>query len=177
MNKILTDFLYLTLFFKAEMAKKTSKAEGSVYAPLSRICSLSKRNEKGVRDFSEGFFFIIYDGEDYDPPDFIFYDGRQRRVKLIRVFSEFEFSVNLNFIPTSFFISLLPLSPQLIVQLIDLLDLFPHLGNSSSTRFPSVSNPRKVPLKKKKKKQFHPSFLFIWIRFFSYNWNDTSKSI
>lgn len=70
-------------------------------------------------------------------------------MKLIRVFSEFEFSVNLNFIPTSFFISLLPLSPQLIVQLIDLLDLFPHLGNSSSTRFPSVSNPRKVPLKKK----------------------------
>jgi hypothetical protein len=101
------------------MAKKTSIAEGSVCAPLSRICSLSKRNEKGVRDFSEGFFIIIiYDGEDYDPPDFIFYDGRERRVKLIRVCSEFEFSVNLNFIPTSFFISLLPLSPQLIVQLI-----------------------------------------------------------
>jgi hypothetical protein len=59
MNKILTDFLYLTLFFKAEMAKKTSKAEGSVYAPLSRICSLSKRNEKGVRDFSEGFFLLF----------------------------------------------------------------------------------------------------------------------
>jgi hypothetical protein len=101
------------------MAKKTSIEEGSVCAPLSRICSLSKRNEKGVRDFSEGFFIIIiYDGEDYDPPDFIFYDGRERRVKLIRVCSEFEFSVNLNFIPTSFFISLLPLSPQLIVQLI-----------------------------------------------------------
>lgn len=91
------------------MAKKTSKAEGSVCAPLSRICSLSKRNEKGVRDFSEGFFIIIiYDGEDYDPPDFIFYDGRERRVKLIRVCCEFEFSVNLNFIPTSFFFIFAP---------------------------------------------------------------------
>jgi hypothetical protein len=101
------------------MAKKTSIAEGSVCAPLSRICSLSKRNEKGVRDFSEGFLLLLFTmAKTTTPRILFFYDGRERRVKLIRVCSEFEFSVNLNFIPTSFFISLLPLSPQLIVQLI-----------------------------------------------------------
>jgi hypothetical protein len=142
------------------MAKKTSIAEGSVCAPLSRICSLSKRNEKGVRDFSEGFFIIIiYDGEDYDPPDFIFYDGRERRVKLIRVCSEFEFSVNLNFIPTSFFISLLPLSPQLIVQLIRFVGFISPFRELFLHALPVCVQSTEGSFKKKK--QFHPSFLFI----------------
>lgn len=110
---------FISLCFSRWKWQRKQAKQRALCAHLSLELFSLKEKWKGSAWFQWGFFFkIIYDGEDYDPPDFIFYDGRERRVKLIRVCSEFEFSVNLNFIPTSFFISLLPLSPQLIVQLI-----------------------------------------------------------
>jgi hypothetical protein len=70
-------------------------------------------------------------------------------VKLIRVCSEFEFSVNLNFIPTSFFISLLPLSPQLIVQLIRFVGFISPFRELFLHALPVCVQSTKVPLKKK----------------------------
>lgn len=151
---------FISLCFSWRKWQRKQAKQRALCARLSLEFVLSQREMKRECVISVRIFFkIIYDGEDYDPPDFIFYDGRERRVKLIRVCSEFEFSVNLNFIPTSFFISLLPLSPQLIVQLIRFVGFISPFREFFLHALPACLQSTEGSFKKKN--NFSPSFLFI----------------
>lgn len=105
-----SQIFFISLCFSRRKWQRKQAKQRALCARLSLEFVLSQRETKRECVISVRVFFIIiiYDGEDYDPPDFIFYDGRERRVKLIRVCCEFEFSVNLNFIPTSFFFIFAP---------------------------------------------------------------------
>jgi hypothetical protein len=83
------------------MAKKISKTKGLVCVSL--VFVLSRRNEKAVRDFSEVFCFLFFYFLWWRRLRHGFYDGRGRRVKLMKnlwwiwIGCEFEFHSDLGF--------------------------------------------------------------------------------